>query len=73
MNKPAVAWLLLRSGADPQLRDNKGLTAADLADSEQLKCILLASESERDASMTNAWWDQWRIGHPTAGSKGLMW
>ncbi|KAE9127030.1 hypothetical protein PF010_g5064 [Phytophthora fragariae] len=61
MNKPAVVWLLLRGGADPQLEDDKGLTAADQADSEQLKRILLATRSERDAGVTEAWWDQWQI------------
>ncbi|GMF65975.1 unnamed protein product [Phytophthora lilii] len=64
MNKPAVVWLLLRSGADPQLQDAKGLTAADQADSDQLKRILHATKAERDIGIAEAWWDQWRIRQP---------
>ncbi|KAJ8559107.1 hypothetical protein ON010_g8342 [Phytophthora cinnamomi] len=69
MNQTAVVWLLLRSGADPQVKDDKGLTAVDQADSEQVKRILLATGSERDAGITEAWWDQWRIRQPAAVPK----
>ncbi|KAH7463046.1 Ankyrin-2 [Phytophthora ramorum] len=64
MDKPAVVWLLLRSGADPHIKDSKGLTAVDQAYSEQLKRTLLATKTDRDAGITEAWWDQWRIRQP---------
>ncbi|RLN90567.1 hypothetical protein BBJ28_00015925 [Nothophytophthora sp. Chile5] len=70
MDHSNVVWLLLGSGADPQAKDSKGLSAADVAHSNQLRRVLLASKAERTASSTEAWWGQWRSRGPVGSTGG---